>query len=418
MKRLQAFKFQLEPNGAQTRLMRQYAGNARKVWNLALNRQQEAHAAGEKFTNSFGMNSWLLAWKKDFAFLCDSPSQTLQQVTKDLAAAYKNFFEKRAAFPKQKKKGKSTDSFRFPQGFKLDQGNSRIFLPKLGWLRYRNSREVLGLAKNITVSSSGGKWFVSIQTEREVEQPVPAATAEVGIDVGIARFATFSDTNFIDPLNSFKKHQRRLARYQRRMDRKKVFSNNWKKAKAKVQKINSDIANTRKDFLHKATATISQNHALVCIEDLQVRNMSRSAKGDAENPGKNVKAKSGLNKAILDQGWGEFRRQLGYKMEWTGGVLLVVPAHNTSRTCPCCKHVSKDNRQTQAKFVCVDCGYENHADVVGAINILERGYRLLARGESVQSDHSMKQEPTEVIQAALFEHRRNPRPFRESGIHL
>ena len=397
MKRLQAFKFQLEPNGAQTRLMRQYAGNARKVWNLALSRQQEAHVAGKKFTNGFDMCKWLTDWKQDFAFLCDSPSQTLQQVTKDLAAAYKNFFEKRAAFPKLKKKGKSGDSFRFPQGFKLDQANSRIFLPKLGWLRYRNSREVLGIAKNVTVSSCGGKWFVSIQTEREVAQPVPTATAAVGIDVGIARFATLSDASFIAPLNSFKKQQDRLRRYQRAMSRKVKFSNNWKKAKARVQKLHTGIANARKDFLHKATATISQNHALVCIEDLQVRNMSSSAKGDAEKPGQNVRAKSGLNKAILDQGWGEFRRQLDYKLAWNGGTLLAVPAHNTSRTCPCCTHMSKDNRQTQAQFQCVVCSYKNHADVVGAINILERGHRLLACGEPVQSGRSMKQEPVEAI---------------------
>ena len=401
MKRLQAFKFQIKPNGEQVRALRQYAGNARKVWNLALIRQQEAHAAGEKFTNSFGMNSWLLAWKQDFPFFCASPSQTLQQVTKDLGSAYKNFFERRAAFPKFKKKGKSTDSFRFPQGFKLDQSNDRIFLPKLGWLRYRNSREVLGLAKNITVSSCGGKWFVSIQTEREVAQPLPTATAAIGIDVGIARFATLSDASFIAPLNSFKKHQKRLRRYQRAMSRKVKFSNNWKKAKARVQKLYTGIANARKDFLHKATTTISQNHALVCIEDLQVRNMSSSAKGDAENPGQNGRAKSGLNRAILDQGWGEFRRQLDYKLAWKGGTLLAVPAHNTSRTCPRCTHVSKDNRQTQTQFQCVVCGYKNHADVVGAINILERGHRLFACGEPVQSGRSLKQEPAKATHAAF-----------------
>lgn len=173
------------------------------------------------------------------------------------------------------------------------------------------------------------------------------------------------------------------------------------KAKANVQKIHTGIANARKDFLHKTTTTISQNHALVCIEDLQVRNMSRSSKGSNEQHGKRVKQKSGLNRAILDQGWGGFRRRLDYKVSWNGGILLAVPPHNTSRTCPCCGHVSKDNRQTQAKFLCVDCGYENHADVVGAINVLERGYRLLACGESVQSGRSMKQEPTEATQVVF-----------------
>ena len=208
-----------------------------------------------------------------------------------------------------KKKGRSSDHFCFPQGCELDAGNSRIRFPKLGWIRYRNSREILGTAKNITVSSNGGKWFVSIQTEREVEPAITKSTSSIGIDVGIARFATMSDGSFAAPLNSFKKHQERLARYQRRMSRKVKFSNNWKKAKTRVQKIHTGIANARKDFLHKTTTTISQNHALVCVEDLQVRNMSRSAKGTVETPGKNVRQKSGLNRAILDQGWGEFRRQ-------------------------------------------------------------------------------------------------------------
>jgi putative transposase len=138
-------------------------------------------------------------------------------------------------------------------------------------------------------------------------------------------------------------------------------------------------------LLHKTTTTISENHALVCIEDLQVRNMSRSAKGTVEQTGKQVAQKARLNRAILDQGWGEFKRQLGYKMSWNGGMLLAVPAHHTSQTCPCCGHVSKDNRQTQAKFLCVGCGYVNHADVVGAINVLERGHRLLACRELAQS---------------------------------
>jgi putative transposase len=108
-----------------------------------------------------------------------------------------------------------------------------------------------------------------------------------------------------------------------------------------------------------------------------------------------------LNRSILDQGWGEFRRQLAYKVSWNGGTLLAVPPQNTSRTCPCCGHVSKDNRRTQAQFLCVDCGYENNADVVGAINVLARGHRVLACGEPVPSGRSVKQEPAEVSQYAL-----------------
>ncbi|WP_083907480.1 RNA-guided endonuclease InsQ/TnpB family protein [Oligella ureolytica] len=166
------------------------------------------------------------------------------------------------------------------------------------------------------------------------------------------------------------------------MSRKQKFSNNWKKAKATVQKIHARIANSRRDYLHKATTAISQNHAMVCIEDLPVRNMSKSASGTTERPGRNVKAKSGLNKAILDQGWFEFRRQLDYKLTWLGGELLAVNPRNTSRTCPCCGYVAKENRRSQACFKCMDCDFEENADVVGAINVLRAGHARLACAET------------------------------------
>ena len=399
MQCLQAYRFELKPNGKQQRLMRRFAGSCRHVYNKALALQQERHEAGEKKLGYAALCKSLTEWKAqpETLWLNETPSQALQQSLKNLERAYKNFFEKRADFPRFKKKGHS-DSFRYPQGIKLDQGNSRVFLPKLGWLRYRNSRDVLGEVKNATVSQSGGKWFISIQTEREVDQPLPNGEA-VGIDMGIARFATLSDGSHIEPLNSFKKHQQRLARYQRAMIRKVKFSNNWKKAKAQVQRVHTRIANARKDFLHKASCQISQNHAMIAIEDLQVRNMSKSAKGNSEQHGKMVKQKSGLNRSILDQGWSEFRRQLEYKSAWNGGFVIAVPPQYTSQTCPCCGHVSKDNRQTQARFECIECGFEENADVVGAINILARGHRVLACGEPVQLGRSMKQEPTEATQA-------------------
>ena len=396
MQRLQAFQYELMPHAETQRQLRRFAGSCRFVYNQALALQKANHEAGKKYLSYVTMAAWLPKWKREVGqeWLKDTPSQALQHALKHLDKAYQNFFAKRADFPRFKRKG-SGDSFRYPdpKQIKLDQANRRIFLPKLGWIRYRNSREVLGELRNVTVSSQGGKWFVSIQTRREVELPATPVTTAIGIDLGIARFATLSDGSYIAPLNSFKSKEAKLAKYQRCMVHKQKFSNNWKKAKAKVQKIHTQIANTRCDFLHKATTTISQNHALVFVEDLQVQNMSKSAAGTAENHGKNVAQKSGLNKAILDQGWGEFRRQLDYKTAWNGGMLIAVPAHHTSQTCPCCGHVSKDNRQTQARFACVECGYENHADVVGAINVLERGHRLLACGEGALSA-SMKQEPT------------------------
>ncbi|KAA0892713.1 RNA-guided endonuclease TnpB family protein [Pusillimonas sp. ANT_WB101] len=404
MQRLQAFKYELRPDGQQQRQMRRFAGSCRFVFNKALALQKTRYEQGEKKLGYAGLCKELTAWRNgsETPWLKDAPVHPLQQTLKDLERAYANFFAKRADFPRFKKKGQC-ESLRYPdpKQIKLDQGNARIFLPKLGWLRYRNSREALGTVKNVTVSLSGGKWFVSIQTEREVEQPLPQSTTAVGIDMGIARFATLSDGSHLEPLNSFKRHETALRKAQQAMSRKTKFSNNWKKAKARVQRIHSRIGNTRRDYLHKATSTISQNHAMVCIEDLQVRNMSKSAAGSTEKPGTNVRAKSGLNKAILDQGWFEFRRQLDYKLAWNGGYLITVPPQNTSRTCPACGHVSKDNRQTQAQFACGECGFEENADLVGAINILRAGHARFAcevsdavrspaagtrRGESVPAD--------------------------------
>ena len=380
--------------------MRRFAGSCRFVFNKALALQQQRHEQGEKKLSYAELCKALTEWKMqpETAWLTETHSQALQQSLKDLEGAYKNFFEKRAKFPRFKKRGQH-DRFRFPQGYKLDQNNSRIFLPKLGWLRYRNSRDVLGEVKNVTVSQSGGKWFISIQTEREVERPVPQGGA-VGIDMGIARFATLSDGSYFAPINSFKRHEQALAKAQRQMSHKEKFSNNWKKAKARVQRIHTRIGNTRRDYLHKATTTISKNHAMVCIEDLQVRNMSKSAAGSTEQPGRNVRAKSSLNKSILDQGWFEFRRQLDYKLAWNGGHLVVVPPQNTSRTCPACGHVAKENRQTQAWFACVECGFEESADLVGAINVLRAGHARLAC-EVNGAVGRQQQEPTEATQATV-----------------
>ena len=257
MIRLQAYKFAVTPNGKQQRDMRRFAGSCRFVFNKALAMQKENYEAGNKFIAFAGLCKALTGWRNgdDTPWLKDAPCHPLQQALKDLDKAYKNFFAKRANFPRFKCRG-SGDAFRYPdpKQIKLDQTNSRLFLPKLGWVRYRNSRDVLGDLRNVTVSQSGGKWFASIQTQREVEQALPTATSAIGIDVGIARFATMSDTTHIKPLNSFKKHQRRLARYQRRMSRKVKFSQNWKKAKARVQRVHTQIANARRDFLHKARA--------------------------------------------------------------------------------------------------------------------------------------------------------------------
>ena len=382
--------------------MRRFAGACRFVFNRALARQNENHEAGNKYIPYGKMASWLVEWKNatETQWLKDAQSQPLQQSLKDLERAYKNFFRKRAAFPRFKKRGQN-DAFRYPQGVKLDQENSRIFLPKLGWMRYRNSRQVTGVVKNVTVSQSCGKWYISIQTESEVSTPVHPSASMVGLDAGVAKLATLSDGTVFEPVNSFQKNQKTLARLQRQLSRKVKFSNNWQKQKRKIQRLHSRIANIRRDYLHKVTTTVSKNHAMIVIEDLKVSNMSKSAVGTVSQPGRNVRAKSGLNRSILDQGWYEMRRQLEYKQLWRGGQVLAVPPAYTSQRCVCCGHTAKGNRLSQSKFRCQVCGYTANADVNGARNILAAGHAVLACGEMVQSGRSLKQEPTEMIQATV-----------------
>ncbi|WP_080206499.1 RNA-guided endonuclease InsQ/TnpB family protein [Salmonella enterica] len=402
MKRLQAFKFQLRPNGSQEREMRRFAGACRFVFNRALARQNENHEAGNKCIPYGKMASWLVEWKNatETQWLKDAPSQPLQQSLKDLERAYKNFFQKRAAFPRFKKRGQN-DAFRYPQGVKLDQEDCRIFLPKLGWMRYRNSRQVTGVVKNVTVSQSCGKWYISIQTESEVSTPVHPSASMVGLDAGVAKLATLSDGTVFEPVNSFQKNQKKLARLQRQLSRKVKFSKNWQKQKRKIQRLHSCIANIRRDYLHKVTTTISKNHAMIVIEDLKVKNMSKSAAGTVSQSGRNVRAKSGLNRSILDQGWYEMRRQLEYKQLWRGGQVLAVPPAYTSQRCACCGHTAKENRLSQSRFECLECGYTDNADINGARNILAAGHAVLACGGMVQSGRPLKQEPTEVIQATV-----------------
>lgn len=379
MKRLQAYKFRIEPNGEQQRAMSRIAGSSRYVWNKALALQISNHEAGEKFINYFAMCKWLPKWKKEqeTIWLKETPAQIYQVVLKDLARAYKNFFDKRADFPKFKKKGAGI-SFRFRQDCVVDAGNCRIRLPKLGWVRYRKSRAVEGVIKNITVSCVAGKWYASIQTEREVEQLVHPSTSIVGLDAGVTLFATLSDGTMFEPVHAFRKNAAKLAKYQCCLSRKTKFSSNWKKQKQKISRLHQRVAHTRNDFLHKTSTIISKNHAMIVIEDLKITNMSKSARGTVDVPGRSVKAKSGLSKSILDQGWGEFRRQLEYKQAWRGGQVLAVNPRNTSRTCPACSNVSLDNRKTQSKFECVECGYAENADLNAAINILRAGHARLA----------------------------------------
>ncbi|ELE4083515.1 transposase [Salmonella enterica] len=388
---LKAYKFRLEPTPEQSQRLRQLCGCARFVWNLDLAETKRILGSGEKLPSAFELNRMLTVWKKmpEHIFLQDAYTDNLQQKLKDLHAAWKRCFDKKLAAkaPVWKRKNEGRDSIRFVNFEKYCRlENRRVKLPSgLGWVKFRQSQRVNGKIKNATISQLAGQWYISFQVEVKTAEPNHTSTTIVGLDAGVTKLATLSDGTVYQPVNSFKASQRKLATLQRQLSRKVKFSSNWQKQKRKVQRLHSHIANIRRDYLHKVTSEISKNHAMIVIEDLKVSNMSKSAKGTAEQHGRNVKAKSGLNRSILDQGWYEMRRQLEYKQLWRGGQVLAVPPAYTSQRCACCGHTAKENRLSQSKFVCQACGYTANADVNGARNILAAGHVVLACGGMVQS---------------------------------
>jgi len=376
--------------------MIRFAGHNRAVWNQAL-RIIKGRLEQKLPILWFHELNWIMVnlWKKsdEMLWLNEAPSQSLIQTLKHLDRAMRDCFDKNQPnkrMPRFKKKG-GHDSFTLPQGF--DVAGSRVKLPKLGWMKFRKSRELLGSMKSVTVSRNGKHWYVSILCEQKVADPVHTSSTAVGIDRGVAIMAACSDGNDYVGEQPFRKHEKRLARAQRLLARKTKFSNNWHKEKEKIQNIHSKIANIRKDALHKATTEISNNHTMIVMEKLGTSRMSKSAKGTIEKPGTNVKAKSGLNKSILDSGWAMFAAMLEYKQRWKGGFVEYVRAAYTSQRCSQCAHVAKENRVSQSKFCCVSCGHTANADRNAALNILRAaGYAVLACGEA-ESSAPMKQEP-------------------------
>lgn len=357
--------------------------------------QRARRGRGERYASHAEMCKWLTSWRNDpaIAWLAESPIHPQQQALRRLDEALRCFVAAakagkaggrgRVGPPSFKRRGEEP-CIRYPdpKQFSLDAANGRVKLPKLGWLRLRVSQPVVGVLRNVSISREGTAWFASIQVQVEKTVLPLDLPPTVGIDLGVAKFAALSDGSSVDPLKALARQKRRLRQYQRSVSRKVKGSSNRRKAAARLGALHRRIARQRSDWLHKLTSDIAGRHITIAIEDLRIKNLSASAKGSIEAPGTNVRQKAGLNRAILDAGWGEFARQLTYKIQWRGGqVILVNPAY-TSRTCRVCGHEAADNRKAQAVFACVVCGHTENADVHAAKNILERGLALFEQQRS------------------------------------
>ncbi len=375
-----AFRFRLSPTKKQSEQLLQFAGSCRYIFNHFLAIQKDLYQQRKETNNpeirflSYPQTSALLTQLKReeaTSWLTSTPNHSLQQSLMDLDRAIKGWLAKKTGFPKFKKKGQH-DSIRFPVPPVVNQETRQVKLPKLGLVKYRKSREIIGTIRSATISREGQHWFISILAEQsENLDPHPSQTP-IGIDVGVTHFLTLSTGEHID-LPNLDRLIHRITSLQQRLSHKKKGSNNCKKARQRLTKAYAKLSYVRQDFLHKTSTALAKNHSYIVMEDLKVSNMMRSAKGTVDKPGRNVKAKSGLNRSIAKQAWSTFRNLLTYKLNDLNGELRLVDPRHTSQTCPQCLTTDKRNRKSQSKFKCISCGHRANADHNAATNILRLG---------------------------------------------
>jgi putative transposase len=296
----------------------------------------------------------------------------------DLNAAFQSFFSG-GGYPRFRKR--DDFKFRFPQPKTCPISDDWIKFPKMGWGRFRKSREIEGEIRSASVKYRYGHWWVSILAKSEVETPAVPFGDAIGIDRGITNSFAYS-TGLLESLPVATKKELNRAKFlARAVSRKVRGSNRGRKAKARLARLKRRVADRRRDATHCVVNRLVRSHPVICVEKLKLRNMSRSAKGTKEEPGRNVRAKSGLNRTLLEQGHGEFVQVLKYKAESVGVVVVEVPPAYTSQQCSCCGYVAPENR-IETRFRCVSCGHEAHADVNAALNIRAAGLAVLVQGGS------------------------------------
>ena len=369
MKTLKGYKYRLRPKKKQLEQLSQFAGCARYVYNRGLERRKQAYDQNETL-RYFDQNKELTLWRKELDWLESCHSQVLQQSLKDLNRAFENFFrrvreKKTPGFPRFKKRG-DRDAFRFPQGFKVKE--DQVYLPKLGWMRFRKSREIPGKIKEVTVMREGSNWNVSFSSEQEIEVTQVEPTAGIGIDLGCERFATIvgQEITFVEHPKLLKKYLTKLKRYGHVLSKKTYKSQNYFKFKKKLSKLHRKVRECRADFLHKLSTELVKNHDLICVESLHVKEM-------LENGSR------ALSRSIADSGWRKFLSFLGYKTKEKGKKLVELASYFPStQLCSNCG-TRKKLLISDREYRC-SCGLVLDRDVNAAINIKAAGTSAIACG--------------------------------------
>lgn len=381
-------RYRLYPTAEQEQKLLAHCGHARYVWNLAVEQLGMRHHHQQTPGRS-ERSRQLTEARHEFPWLGEGSCMVQQQALRDFDNALRHWWSGTCRRPTWRKKG-CREGFRVVSGhgIQVEQINrrwSQAWVPKIGWVKFRRTRKLPDTKSFRVTLDSSSRWHIAFAAV-PASISGPSNGSVVGIDRGVAvTLALSDDTTRQAPTPLCIKHlARKLSRARRGSNRRVTL-------KAKLARLHARNVDRRKDFIEKASTSIARRYDLIRVEDLRVVNMTRSARGTVEMPGRNVRAKAGLNRAILNSGWGMFVARLEDKAP--GRVEKVNPAF-TSQRCSVCGHVAAESRKSQALFACVACGHTSNADLNAARNIAA-GHAVKARGASVLVG-AMNREPSDM----------------------
>jgi putative transposase len=368
---LNATKIRIYPTNKQAQSLSVQFGHARWAYNNALAKTQELYRATGKGLNYHAMAIRLPKLKKEFEWLKEADAQVLQQSLQHLARAFENFFAKRGKYPRFKLKH-DRQSIQYPQRVKIN--GSRIYLPKVGWVKCVVHREIIGRMKTVTVSRNAcGQLFASVLTDNDIALPeVSTEGKAIGIDVGLTHLAITSNGSKFDNPRHIRKSVRNLKRKQQSLSRKVKGSNSRNKARKLVARAHERISCARKDYLHKLSRKIVNENQVIAVETLNVKGMTKNHK---------------LAKAISDASWGTLINFLEYKSARAGKAFVKIDRwFPSSKACSSCGAVCDKLPLNVRAWTCPHCGTTHDRDINAAINIRDEGLRILAGGTPVNAD--------------------------------